>query len=216
MEPPLLPVRVLHSEPALGKIRALVATSEGPLWAGGDAGMVVEYGFEGLPLRRFHAHKGGVTCLAVAKGKLLSGGNDGHVRIWSTETLACLSQLPMRGKRIGEIHVDVVQGVGWAIARNGSIAMWRLDGEPVPIYHPPGTGPYAAPPAMAGMGDVTCLAGRDGNRSGLLLRWSASSPEKEGTWRLPYAVACLTFWRGEGTLYAGGNGRLFAIDLPQP
>ena len=216
---PLLPVRILHSEPSLGKIRALAVTSDGPLWAGCDAGMVIEYGFEGLPLRRFHAHKGGVRCLAIAKGVLVSGGNDGHVRIWSTETLACLSQLPMRGKRIDTIRVDVDRGTVWARARSGSAAKWSLDGEPVSSCDCRGaeqTQGFEQASAMVRVGDVAWVAGLDANRSVLLTRQVGDDPTQTRSWRLPYAAACLTIWRGEGTLYAGGNGRLFAIDLPVP
>lgn len=250
---PLLPVRVLHSEPALGKVRALVATSDGPLWAGGDAGMVVEYGFEGLPLRRFHAHKGGVTCLAIAKGKLLSGGNDGHVVVWSTETLACLAGFPAPGKRVHAVRVDAVRGTVWALGRNGHSRVWRLAGAPVAIHEDRiptrdildeagavdmgGLSLRAVrdrveawtrqgmawdvalagidrATAIAGTGKAMWVAGRGPQRSGLLARVPLADPTQVTCWRLPYAVACLTFWRGEGTVYAGGNGRLFAIDLP--
>ncbi|MEK7867419.1 MAG: hypothetical protein AAB434_12120 [Planctomycetota bacterium] len=226
---PLLPVRVLHSEPALGKIRALAVTGDGPLWAGADSGMVVEFDFEGVPLRRFHAHKGGVTCLAIAKGVLVSGGNDGHVRIWSTESLACLSQLSTQARRIGRVRLDMDQGVVWALARNGSFAQWRLNGEPLLSVDCEGAAQdhwrvmdgiadllLDSGSAVARTGDVTWIAGRDANRAGVLTRRTNSISEEAQSWRLPYAVACLTPWKGEGTLYAGGNGRLFAIDLPAP
>jgi hypothetical protein len=182
--------------------------------------VIVEFAFEGLELRRFHAHKGGVTCLAMAKGELITGGCDGHVRIWSRETLDCRAQLVAPGNRVRSLIVDDDEKEIWAGSTNDKTLAWRLDG--TPFARAEGL-TDARPVAPDGFDEVsafvegkrlTWIAGRGAQRAGLLASVERAEPTRTMRWRLPYSAACLAFSRDERTLYAGGNGRLFAIDLP--
>lgn len=188
----------------------------GSLWAGADSGVVVEFAYEGLALRRFHAHKGGVTCLAISGGLLVTGGNDGHVRVWSREALDCRSQLAAPGRRVRALLVDETEIR--VLATNGKAMAWRLDGTPLArgedwpdaTSSPPAG--FDAVSAVVQGERATWIAGRGAQRAGLLARVELAGLAQ--TWRLPYSAACLAFWGDERTLYAGGNGRVFAIELP--
>lgn len=259
---PLLPVRILHSEPALGKVRALAADSSGDLlWAGADSGVVLEIRLpEGAVLRRFHAHKGGVNAISHSEGRVATGGNDGHVRVWEPARLECLLTLRAPGKRVHSVDLSTSQpGEVSVLTFGGWRAAWDLAGRPtmesvclgpqaVEDLHR-GAWPISDGQRLVAVGDgavrlamvesiteqetiplpIACeplaracrqkrvhVVGRLSDRKHVLLALDLETRAFAGPWLLPYGVACLTFWRGEGTLYAGGNGRLFAIDLPAP
>ncbi len=253
-EIPLLPVRVLHSEPALGKVRALATTRAGSLWAGTDSGVIVEFAYEGLEVRRFHAHKGGVTCLDAHGDLLLSGGKDGHVRLWNSSSLSLVLQTEAPGRTVLGVEIlpwEVVNCVAWTTS--GRVARWdnsgkRLDAYPTPpdsLRYPGVLGAtrgvldvrafedrletfdqvtkeqtsmrleeLARIRAQAGTDATMAVLGRGRMREEILTLLELPSLRRLGTWRLPYGGACLAYWRHERTLYAGGNGRVFAIDLP--
>ncbi len=253
---PLLPVRILHADPALGRVRAIAPSLEGAvIWAGADAGVLLEVGRGGPLIRRIHAHKGGVTCLAVSKGILVTGGNDGRVRVWSSESLECLSQWEAPGKRAHAVRIDPSRGTVWSLGRNGWSAEWSLGG--VATRPPCDEGSEARrdledevgavtfgdlcvrtvgrraegwsregkvwevdlpgfkwAEAMAGIGEVVWIAGRNQDRMVLLARVLCADPTKARTAFLPYGATSLATAGEANVLIAGGAGRIFAIDVP--
>lgn len=187
---PLLSVRILHSEPALGKVRRLAVSREGDvLWAGTDSGVVLELGLPtGVILRRFHAHKGGVTAVRAHRGRLLTCGKDGAVRLWDVRRLGCVRarRTPAR---------SLLPGVG-------DVERLRAD---IPEL--------LRVTAIAREGPRTALAGHGPHRNGLLSLVDEAGGRPPRTWALPYGAASLA-WVSLALLIAGGNGRLFAIALP--
>lgn len=223
------------------------------LWAGSDSGMVLEFSCDGLQKRRFLAHKGGVTCLAVTKGRLATGGRDGLVRCWCPETLAMLFQQAAPGNRVRTLRIDCARQTIRALTTNGQAKSWCWDGSPAntcerfeaqDIQAEPGTvlvgglclravgarieawarqgkaweavlPGFDRATAIAASEEDVWIAGRGARRAGLLARFSLGQRERADTWELPYTAACLAFWRDDRTLYAGGRGRIFAIELPR-
>ena len=84
-----------------GRVRSLITTSDGRVWSGGSDGSIREWAFnpqqhEGQQpgaaanagfrlVRNMSGHLGAVTGLAIVKGVLWSGGEDGTIRLWNIE-----------------------------------------------------------------------------------------------------------------------------------
>lgn len=131
---PLLPVRVLHADPALGKVRALDESPDGlSFWAGTDSGTVRNLSMaDGTLLRQYHAHKGGVTTLQARGEWLVTGGRDGYVRLWRVNGLSLECQAKAPGRQILAAWLEVEDGRFHAITMTGA-AEWDLSGRPVRV-----------------------------------------------------------------------------------
>ena len=87
-----------------GRVRSLITTPDGRVWSGGSDGSIREWAYNpqqqqegqqqppgvtakagfGL-IRTMSGHLGAVTGLAIVKGVLWSGGDDGTIRLWNIE-----------------------------------------------------------------------------------------------------------------------------------
>lgn len=130
MEYPLLPVRVLHADPAMGKVRGLAVEGD-RLWAATDSGAALELALpDGKVLRRFLAHKGGATCIDVRGPLLVTGGNDGRVRVWDRDSLSCTLALKAPGRRLYDVDVERTDRGRVSVLTCGAWrAEWDLSGK---------------------------------------------------------------------------------------
>jgi WD repeat-containing protein 61 len=77
----------------------------------------------------YKGHEGGATAVCWHPGKkaVISGGKDGHIRVWSTETGNELLAFPAHRFAIYRLVIDHVNGAIISSSRDGSIKMWNIE-----------------------------------------------------------------------------------------
>ena len=93
---------------------------------------VCQFSAKGKFLRLFAGHSGGVRCLLPLGGRLYSGADDKHIRVWDTATAECMGIVD--GVHSASVLALVAaytrgQPCVWSGGEDGVIQAWSLAGD---------------------------------------------------------------------------------------
>lgn len=109
------------------KIRQLAIDANGRYLAvAGEKVWIVDTDFANV-VHACKGHEGGATavCWHPSKKALISGGKDGHLRVWSLETGQEIWSFPAHRFAIYRLLFDATSGLLVSASRDGSIKMWH-------------------------------------------------------------------------------------------
>ncbi len=116
-----------------GKIRSIRQLNPTSILIAGGTGEVLILETEFFnELNRFYAHEAGtsVLCLDENRKELITGGKDGYLRWWDSETFALKKALPAhKGTIYGLEFIDESHFV--SVSRDKSVKIWRAEGRSV-------------------------------------------------------------------------------------
>ena len=108
------------------KIRQLALSPDGRMLAvAGERVWIIDTAFAN-PQHTYLGHEGGATavCWHPTKKALISGGKDGHIRVWSTATGEELLAFPAHRFAIYRLAFDTTNRILISTSRDGTIKMW--------------------------------------------------------------------------------------------
>lgn len=108
------------------KIRQLALSPDGRMLAvAGERVWIIDTAFAN-PQHTYLGHEGGATavCWHPTKKALISGGKDGHIRVWSTVSGEELLAFPAHRFAIYRLAFDASQRILISTSRDGTIKMW--------------------------------------------------------------------------------------------
>lgn len=112
-----------------GKIRSIRQLTESSILIAGGTGEVLVLETEFFnELHRFYAHEGGtsVLCLDRARNELITGGKDGYLRWWDSETFVVKKALPAhKGTIYGLELID--ENHFASVSRDKSVKIWNAN-----------------------------------------------------------------------------------------
>jgi WD40 repeat protein len=168
---------------------------DGSVWDPGEAG----------PVERRRPHAGRVTALAAADDVVVSGGQDGSVRLW---IVGAGEPRPAAGHSGWVNAVGVTAEAAYSLGDDGQLRRTPLgSGTPYAL----GVG-FSAATSLAVSRDDGLLA--YGGTNGLLTVLTAATAEQVAQWRLPAAVTALAFDPVGRLLVAGaadGTARIYSL-----
>lgn len=127
---------------AQGKIRCIYKLSRDQIAIGSADGMITILDLPMLnTLHSFHAHESGVNCLQLLDHKpvLVSGGKDGHLRLWNlAEHFKPLLAIPAHNYGIYSLALSADGKTLASASRDSSIKLWNTDtfDQPAKISRP--------------------------------------------------------------------------------
>jgi hypothetical protein len=112
-----------------GKIRSIRQLNPTKILIAGGTGEVLVLETEFFnELHRFYAHEAGtsVLCLDEGRKELITGGKDGYLRWWDSETFALKKALPAhKGTIYGLEFID--EGHFVSVSRDKSVKVWKAE-----------------------------------------------------------------------------------------
>ncbi len=112
-----------------GKIRSIRQWTESSILIAGGTGEVLVLETEFFnELNRFYAHEGGtsVLCLDQSRNELITGGKDGYLRWWDSETFNFKKALPAhKGTIYGLELID--ENHFASVSRDKSVKIWKAN-----------------------------------------------------------------------------------------